>query len=155
MNRTMVAFAACVALCMAATPIFACTGMYAGRKVSADGTVLIGRTVDTPPWSCCFRAVRVPRGEGVKYAYVCTPAVTSVGKGFFPSACANEAGLVISGTVTGRTRPEILARWPKALAEAVAKDDASAVTDFARREQARAFDDAQAHHLVRLQRQAS
>ena len=113
MNRIMVAFAACVALCMAATPIFACTGMYAGRKVSADGTVLIGRTVDTPPWSCCFRAVRVPRGEGVKYAYVCTPAVTSVGKGFFPSACANEAGLVISGTVTGRTRPEILAIDPK------------------------------------------
>ena len=113
MKKTMVRIAACVALCTAATPAFACTGMYAGRKVSVDGTVLIGRTVDTPPWSCCFRAIRVPRGENVKYAYVCTPAVTSVGKGFFPSACANEAGLVISGTVTGRTRPEILAIDPK------------------------------------------
>ncbi len=113
MKKTMVRIAACVALCTAATPAFACTGMYAGRKVSVDGTVLIGRTVDTPPWSCCFRAIRVPRGERVKYAYVCTPAVTSVGKGFFPSACANEAGLVISGTVTGRTRPEILAIDPK------------------------------------------
>ena len=108
MKKVLVVFAACAALCMAATPVFACTGMYAGRKVSADGTVLIGRTVDTPPWSCCFRAVRVPRGEGVKYAYVCTPAVTSLDKGFFPSACANDAGLVISGTVTGHTRPELL-----------------------------------------------
>ena len=95
-----------VALCP--RPADACTGMYAGRKVSADGTVLIGRTVDTPPWSCCFRAVSVPRGSDVKYAYVCTPAVTSVGKGYFPSACANEAGLAISGTVTGHTRPELL-----------------------------------------------
>ena len=78
MKTTMVRILACVALCTAATSVFACTGMYAGRKVSVDGTVLIGRTVDTPPWSCCFRAVRVPRGENVKYAYVCTPAVTSV-----------------------------------------------------------------------------
>ena len=88
MKRKMAVYAAFVALCTAATPVLACTGMYAGKKVSADGTVLIGRTVDTPPWSSCFRAVRVPRGENVKYAYVCTPAVTSVGKGFFPSACA-------------------------------------------------------------------
>ena len=102
-----------VSVAVCASWAFACTGMYAGRKVSADGTVLIGRTVDTPPWTCCFRAVRVPRGDGVKYAYVCTPAVTSVGKGFFPSACANEAGLVISGTVTGHTRKEILDLDPK------------------------------------------
>ena len=93
---------------MLAPSLFACTGLYVGRKVSADGTVLIGRTVDTPPWSSCFRAVKVPRGDGVKYAYVCTPAVTALGKGFFASACANEAGLVISGTVTGHTRPELL-----------------------------------------------
>ena len=111
MRRMGLVIAACAS--MTAAHVFACTGMYAGRKVSADGTVLIGRTVDTPPWSCCFRAVRVPRGEGVKYAYVCTPAVTSVGKGFFPSVCANEAGLVISGTVTGHTRKEILELDPK------------------------------------------
>ena len=87
---------------------FACTGMYAGRKVSADGTVLIGRTVDSPPWTSCFRAVKIPRGEDVKHAYVCTPSVSALDGGGFPSACANEAGLVISGTVTGHTRPEIL-----------------------------------------------
>ena len=112
MNTTFVCRIAVCAVALHGMAACACTGMYAGRKVSADGTVLIGRTVDTPPWSCCFRAVRVPRGEGVKYAYVCTPAVTALGKGFFPSACANEAGLVISGTVTGHTRPEILALDP-------------------------------------------
>lgn len=109
---------ACAILCAfaavaAAKAVFACTGMYAGRKASADGTVLVGRTVDLPPWTACFRAVRVPRGNDAKYAYVCTPAVTSMGKGSFPSACANEAGLVISGTVTGHTRKEILELDPK------------------------------------------
>ena len=93
---------------LATLQAFACTGMYAGKKVSADGTVLIGRTVDLRPWTCCFRAVSVPRGDGVKYAYVCTPAVTALGRGVFPSACANEAGLVISGTVTGIPCVEIL-----------------------------------------------
>lgn len=102
-----------VAVVASASLAFACTGMYAGKNVSADGTVLIGRTVDTPPWTCCFRATRIPRGEDVKYAYVCTPAVTAVGKGFYPSACANEAGLVISGTVTGHTRQEMLDIDPK------------------------------------------
>ncbi len=53
---------------LATLQAFACTGMYAGKKVSADGTVLIGRTVDLRPWTCCFRAVSVPRGDGVKYA---------------------------------------------------------------------------------------
>lgn len=109
MRSVVLALAAVVST----TAAWACTGMYAGRKVSVDGTVLIGRTVDTPPWSACFRSVSVPRGNGVKYAYVCTPAVTAVGKGEFPSACANEAGLVISGTVTGRTREEILKLDPK------------------------------------------
>ena len=106
-------FACLAGLVAAVWSADACTGFYAGRKVSADGTVLIGRTVDTPPWTACFRAVSVPRGNGVRYAYVCTPAVAAVGKGYFPSACANEAGLVISGTVTGHTRPEILELDPK------------------------------------------
>ena len=107
------AWTVALAVVLACPFVFACTGMYVGKKVSSDGTLLIGRTVDTPPWSCCFRAVRVPRGEGVKYAYVCTPSVTAVGKGYYPSACANEVGLVISGTVTGHTRKEILDIDPK------------------------------------------
>ncbi len=107
------AWTVALAVVLACPFVFACTGMYVGKKVSSDGTLLIGRTVDTPPWSCCFRATRVPRGKDVKYAYVCTPSVTAVGKGYYPSACANEAGLVISGTVTGHTRREILDIDPK------------------------------------------
>ena len=46
-------------------------------------------------------------------------------------------------TVWWRTRErELLASWPKALAKAVTRDDASVVTDFACREQSRAFADA-------------
>ena len=29
----------------------ACTGFYVGKKVSADGTTMIGRTVDAVPWN--------------------------------------------------------------------------------------------------------
>ena len=74
---------------MAVGTASACTGFYVGKKVSASGETLIGRTVDTPPWNACFREVKVPRGDGVKYAYVCTPSVTSMKFGFFASGCAN------------------------------------------------------------------
>ena len=51
------------ALAMGAAAATACTGMYAGRKVSADGTVLIGRTVDTSPWTSCHMINVSPRVE--------------------------------------------------------------------------------------------
>ncbi len=44
MRKALVSFAFAT---YAAAAAVACTGMYAGRKVSSDGTVLIGRTVDT------------------------------------------------------------------------------------------------------------
>ena len=108
MMRTVVL----LAVVAAAGTASACTGFYVGRKVSVTGETLIGRTVDTPPWNACFRELRVPRGNGVKYAYVCTPAVTALGKGFFASGCANERGLVVSGTVTGRTAQKALEADP-------------------------------------------
>lgn len=101
--------------------VFACTGMYAGKKVSADGTVLLGRTVDAPPWNGCHRYVTTPRVENVPgriyrsrkvkntfewplpattWKYVATPRVSNIGSGVMDSACANERGFVISGTVT-------------------------------------------------------
>lgn len=104
--------ACCLAFGLAVGAADACTGFYVGKKVSADGSTLIGRTVDTPPWNACFRELRVPRGNGVKYAYVCTPAVTALGKGFFASGCVNERGLVVSGTVTGRTAQKALEADP-------------------------------------------
>ena len=41
----------------------ACTGFYVGRKVSADGTTMIGRTVDAAPWNGPMREVRFERIE--------------------------------------------------------------------------------------------
>ena len=42
---------------------FACTGFYVGKKVSADGTTLIGLTVVAAPWNGPMREVRFERGE--------------------------------------------------------------------------------------------
>ena len=100
MRRTLVCW---LAFGLSVGTADACTGFYVGKKVSADGSTLIGRTVDTPPWTACFRSLKVPRGEGVRFAYVCTPSVSACDKGFFASGCANEKGLIVSGTVTGAT----------------------------------------------------
>lgn len=99
------------ALIAAGGAALACTGMYAGRKVTVDGTILIGRTVDIAPLNTCFRMAIVNRGEAdpndgtnavpAKYRFVCTPSVTSCGRGTFHSAAVNELGFAISGTVTG------------------------------------------------------
>ena len=55
----------------------ACTGMYAGKKVTADGSVLIGRTVDFAPYNAtmcqqiCERGTQVAfDGQVNKYRYV-------------------------------------------------------------------------------------
>ena len=58
MNRKLL-LSTCVA--GATMALVACTGMYAGKAVSADGTILIGRTVDTAPWTACHRFVATPR----------------------------------------------------------------------------------------------
>ena len=116
-----------IALSLAAVALHAaaCTGFYVGKDVSADGTTLIGRTVDTQPWTACFRTVVTPRVEnapgrvhrGLKgfewplpattWRYACTPSVSAFGKGVFASGCVNEKGLAVSGTVTGYIRAGI------------------------------------------------
>ena len=105
------------AIALAAASASACTGFYAGKKTTVDGTVLIGRTVDVQPVNACFRLAIVSRGEAdpldgkdalpAKYRFVCTPSLASGGRGTFHSAAANERGLVVSGTVTGHSRAEI------------------------------------------------
>ena len=113
-------FFAAAAMCAAG--VVACTGMYAGKDVSADGTVLIGRTVDTAPWTSCHMIRVVPRVENAPgrvfvgtrsdvtwdlppttWKYVSTPRITSLYRGVMDSACVNEKGLAVSGTVTAST----------------------------------------------------
>ena len=43
----------------------ACTGMYAGKKVTTDGSVLIGRTVDFSPYNATMYQQICERGAQV------------------------------------------------------------------------------------------
>ena len=102
-----------------------CTGFYVGKDVSTDGRTLLCRTADFNPWSNCCRLEVVPHEEKanrfyrgvngcewelpeVTWKYVSTPMHTSLGRGRYDSACVNEKGLAITGTVTGRN-----AEWIK------------------------------------------
>ena len=80
----------------------ACTGMYAGRKVTVDGTMMYARTIDLAPTEGVSRLERVARGTRYnnRYSYVCTPYVETLGHAFGAAAAVNERGLVLSGTVT-------------------------------------------------------
>ena len=81
----------------------ACTGVYVGRKVSADGSTLLARTVDCRPIVTWHRLDVVPhvsggtnvtyRGRngfertwpGERLKYVCTPMATCFDRGRFVS----------------------------------------------------------------------
>ena len=113
-----------------AGPAFACTGFFVGRKASADGSVILGRTVDLPTLGTGHRIAVVPRREnlpgrlyrGVKgfewelpattWKYVMTPRLKWEGAGEFASVGVNEKGLAVTATVTGYVRPEIAEAFP-------------------------------------------
>ena len=87
----------------------ACTGFYVGKKVSADGSTLLGRTVDSRPLSDSFATVVVPRGKDT-CKYVCTPYANRSLR--YASCIINEWGLGVTGTVTGHTDGKLLAADP-------------------------------------------
>ena len=94
-----------------ATEVLACTGFYVGKGVSADGTTMIGRTVDAAPWNGPMREVRFERGKRAyadgtvnDYAFTCASKVTGMGVGFYGGGTINEKGVMLSATVTGRTK---------------------------------------------------
>ena len=113
-------FAAACAVVAVPALALACTGFYVGKEVSEDGSVLVARTVDLSPWTTSHRLAVTPRVENVPgrvyesvngfrwelpattWKFVSTPQLKSMGRGDFDSACVNEKGLIISGTVTGR-----------------------------------------------------
>ena len=75
------------------SPCSACTGMYTGKEVTTDGSVLIGRTNDFPPCNATMRQQICERGAQVsfggnanKYRYVCTPKSTSLHGGRYAEA---------------------------------------------------------------------
>lgn len=121
-----------VALWSATLSAWACTGFYVGKRVSSDGTTLLGRTVDHGAMAACARQLVVPRVENVPgrvlkgrcgfewplpattWKYVATPFQTSAGCGDFACAAANERGFTVTATVTGHLSPAIRKAFPPA-----------------------------------------
>lgn len=104
---------------LAAVDAKACSGLYVGRAVSADGLTLLARTVDSVPATCkrfeILPAVTNRTGRHYSstdtgaewplppstYKAVTVPSVAWEKYGRYEGACANEKGLMITGTVTG------------------------------------------------------
>lgn len=103
----------------------ACTGFYVGKEASADGTTIIGHTVDA--WTTAQgMQIVVPRVENepgrvmtisdeaswplpdTTYQYTATPFLD----GRWQNAVANEMGLAVTGSITCYVRDEIAALDP-------------------------------------------
>lgn len=115
--KRVAAFATAAAVVLSSSNVFACTGMYVGKQCSEDGTTILARSVDTHPLASPVLAIVVDRVEdqpgrvitgydgfewelpATTYKYTSTPFATNIGGGY-SSACANEAGLAVTGTVT-------------------------------------------------------
>ena len=105
-----------VCLVLGAAASEACTGMYAGKQVTSDGSVLIGRTVDFSPYNAtmfqqvCEAGTQVAfNGVTNRYRYVCAPKSTSLYAGRYAGSAANEKGVILTGTITGVTCTNALA----------------------------------------------
>ena len=78
-----------------------------------DGTTMLGRTVDAAPWNGPMFLSRFERGERVyadgtanACAFTCAAKSASIGVGFYGGGAINEKGVMLTATVTGRTREE-------------------------------------------------
>ncbi len=128
--RFLAVLAAALLLLGSYAGALACTGFYVGKQASANGAVMLARTVDLHPLAAMFRVLVVDRVEDqpgrlhtgtqgfswelpdTTYKYTSTPMATGMGFGRYGSACMNEMGLAITGTVTAYARREIRAMDP-------------------------------------------
>ena len=106
-------------LCVAPWVAGASTGMYAGKGVTADGSVLIGRTADFSPCNATmFQQICEPGtqvtlgGKANKYRYVCVPMATSLNVGRYVGSAVNEKGVILTVTGTGATKAKALENDP-------------------------------------------
>lgn len=109
-----------VVMMLSSASAFACTGFYVGKQASANGTTIIGHTVDA--WTTAqgiFQVVPAVEnepgrtltvGEGVEYPlpdttfhYTSTPFTWDI----YDGGVANENGVAISSAVTCYTTKEI------------------------------------------------
>ena len=82
--------------------------MAAAAVATADGSVLIGRTVDFSPYNAtmrqqiCERGAQVSFGDKVNnYRYVCAPKATSLCAGRYAGSAVNEKGVILTMAVKG------------------------------------------------------
>ena len=119
-----------VVLLLSAAPVYACTGVYVGKEVSAEATTLIGRSedqgsgvcnkmffvqpassqsgremVDTGMYQHSF-SVPLP-DKTYKYTYLQDSCFSTDGP--YYACCTNECGLAVVGTVTTKVSTEY--RW--------------------------------------------
>ncbi|MBO4365997.1 MAG: C69 family dipeptidase [Eggerthellaceae bacterium] len=121
--------------CAVATPAEACTGVYVGPKVSADGSIIIARSNDTQGVSGNYIQVvdRVENKAGrtmpldqeksvfveipkTTYHYICTPKMDSVaaedGLPHDAACCINEYGVAMTMSVTAFSNENVHAADP-------------------------------------------
>lgn len=127
MKKSILTF---TAILSAAVSSYACTGLYVGRKVSVEGNPLVGRTIDSISMMVAKALIVTQRSENnpgrwyvggdnrgwplpdTTWKFISTPVASMKRSLRYDSACINEKGLAISGTVTGSTNDEALKADP-------------------------------------------
>lgn len=118
------AVAALLPLLLIAQPVEACTGFIIGKKLTADGSTLVGRTEDLEPnhnknfvvrervynkkgaiFEDAANGFQYPLPE-ISYKYTAVPDVTP-DQGIFDEAGFNEYGVSISATVSASANDKI------------------------------------------------
>ena len=118
------AVAALLPLLLIAQPVEACTGFIIGKKLTADGSTLVGRTEDLEPnhnknfvvrervynkkgaiFEDAANGFQYPLPE-ISYKYIAVPDVTP-DQGIFDEAGFNEYGVSISATVSASANDKI------------------------------------------------
>ncbi|WP_053955256.1 C69 family dipeptidase [Inediibacterium massiliense] len=142
-----------MALILSSTSAFACTAVYVGKDVSADGSTILARSEDqgTGAYNKMFKVVnRVENVPGrtiddangfsyklpaTTYKYTIVPDSSNCGDGPYFGACTNEYGLSISATVSASPKENVLTVDPYvegSLREAVIPGIVAATTKTAK-----------------------
>lgn len=122
-----------------------CTGVYVGKKVSASGRTMIGRSADSSarmdnlPTIKHYERKTNQKGKfltavdtkikyplpDTTYKYLAMPSIPNDVRGSISSYCANEEGLYVTSSVTASTCDEVLKADPlteNGLAESIIPD---------------------------------
>ncbi len=123
----IVAIVLILALALSTASAFACTAVYVGKDVSADGSILIARSEDQSTGAYNKLFFNVPRIENkpgrtmddpvngfslplpaTTYKYTTLQDYAEGGDGPYPASCVNEYGVTVIGTVSADPKDEVL-----------------------------------------------